>query len=201
MEVIKHIPDAELLAQLREGKRTNEMVRYLYREHYGLLSHYVMQNSGREEDAEDIFQEVMVSFIDTVQKNRFRGESSIKTFLYSLNRFTWLNELKRRGRALAREECYEKAQDTVAPDAYVQLAGQESRNTLRKLLEELGESCRTILLLFYYENRPMKEILQATSYENEQVVRNKKYKCLRQLEQLLAAQPALRDQLKNLLDG
>lgn len=201
MEVIKHIPDAELLAHLREGKRTNEMVRYLYRAHYGLLSQYVMQNNGRAEDAEDIFQEVMVSFIDTVQKNRFRGEATVKTFLYSLNRFTWLNELKRRGRALAREERYEKSQESIAPDAFVQLAGQESRNTLRKLLEELGEGCRTILLLFYYENRPMKEILKATAYENEQVVRNKKYKCLRQLEQLLAAQPALREQLKSLMDG
>lgn len=201
MEVIKTIPDAELLQQLREGKKTNEMVRYLYREHYGLLSHYVLQNQGRTEDAEDMFQEVIVSFIDQVQKNRFRGESSVKTYLYSLNRYTWLNELKRRGRAEAREERYEKRQEQLAPDAFAQLADRESRLTLQQLLEELGESCRTILLLFYYENRPMKEILQATNYENEQVVRNKKYKCLRQLEQLLEARPALRENLKNLLDG
>ena len=37
----------------------------------------------------------------------------------------------------------------------------------------------------------MKEILQNLDYENEQVVRNKKYKCLKQLEQMMSGQPVL----------
>ena len=70
-----------------------------------------------------------------------------------------------------------------------------------RLVGELGETCRKILLLFYYENRSMKEILDATEYENEQVVRNKKYKCLKQLEQMITENPILKQTLKNLLHG
>jgi hypothetical protein len=47
----------------------------------------------------------------------------------------------------------------------------------------------------------MKEILDQTDYESEQVVRNKKYKCLKQLEKMVNANPALRETLKNLIHG
>ena len=47
----------------------------------------------------------------------------------------------------------------------------------------------------------MKEILDATDYENEQVVRNKKYKCLKQLEKMILEKPHLKETLKTLLHG
>src|SRR5688500_174309 len=111
MEVIKNVSDAELVERLRNGDRVDEMIRILYRDHYESLTWYVLNNSGNRQDAEDIFQEVIVTFINLVDKNRFRGESSIRTFLFSLNRHMWLNELKRRGRAAAREEKFEKTRD------------------------------------------------------------------------------------------
>ena len=47
----------------------------------------------------------------------------------------------------------------------------------------------------------MKKILETMHYENEQVLRNKKYKCLKQLEHMLEENPALKNTLKNLLHG
>ena len=60
---------------------------------------------------------------------------------------------------------------------------------LSSLLNKLGESCRKILELFYYENLSMKEIVSHLHYENEQVVRNKKYKCLQQLTDMIRKNP------------
>lgn len=201
MEVIRNFPDSELVANLRAGKRMEETIKAIYRNHFDSLSWYVMNNSGSRQDAEDVFQEVVVAFIDLVQKDKFRGESTVKTFLYSLNRHTWLNELKRRGRALAREEKYEKEQERTAPDTGHLIADREGKAEIMRLMGELGETCRKILLLYYYENLSMKEILDATEYENEQVVRNKKYKCLKQLEQMITENPILKQNLKNLLHG
>ena len=201
MEVIRNFPDSELVANLRAGKRMDETIKAIYRNHFDSLSWYVMNNSGTRQDAEDVFQEVVVAFIDLVQKDKFRGESTVKTFLYSLNRHTWLNELKRRGRALAREEKYEKEQERMEPDTSHVIADREGKAEVIRLMGELGEICRKILLLFYFENLSMKEILDATEYENEQVVRNKKYKCLKQLEQMINENPILKQTLKNLLHG
>lgn len=201
MEVIRNFPDSELVSNLISGQRMDETIKAIYRSYFDSLSWYVMNNSGSQQDAEDMFQEVVVAFIDLVQKNKFRGESSVKTFLFSLNRHAWLNELKRRGRALAREEKYEREMDNVELDTGYLIADREGKAEVVRLVGELGETCQKILLLFYYENLSMKEIMEVTEYENEQVVRNKKYKCLKQLEQRLNENPMLKQTLKNLLHG
>lgn len=201
MEVIKNFPDSELLSNIRNGTRLNETIKAIYRSYFENLSWFIINNNGSRQDAEDVFQEVVVNFIDLVQKDKFRGDSTIKTFLFSLNRFTWLNELKRRGRAMAREEKYEKAQDRVVPDTSHFISEREEKAEVIRLVGELGESCKKILLLFYYENLSMKEILETTDYENEQVVRNKKYKCLKQLEKMIIENPLLKATLKSLFHG
>ena len=201
METVKTFSDTELVANLRSGGRMDETIKAIYRDYFNALSWYVMNNSGSRQDAEDVFQEVVISFIELVQKNKFRGESTVKTFLFSLNRHAWLNELKRRGRALAREEKYEKGQEETVTDVSHAIVDRESKQQLMDLIAQLGEACKKILVLFYYENLSMKEMLDALEYENEQVVRNKKYKCMKQLEQMLKEDPALKQTLKNLLHG
>lgn len=201
MEVIKNLSDSELVGAIRQGKAMENALKFIYREHFEILSRYVEQNNGSRQDAEDIFQDVLVSFVGLVQEDKFRGESSVKTFLYAMTRNTWLNELKRRGRSEQRELKYEKTKDTVEMDISTAIAGREAKNEMMGLMEQLGEGCKKILLLFYYDNLSMKEILDKTDYENEQVVRNKKYKCLKQMEQMISANPILKQNMKNLLHG
>jgi RNA polymerase sigma factor (sigma-70 family) len=193
--------DNEIIHNLATGHQTSASIRALYRENFGLLSRYVINNSGSEQDAEDIFQEVMVAFINLLKAEKFRGESSIRTFLFSLNKNIWLNELKRRGRAAAREEKYEKMANREEQTVDVAMELRQTKQDLLNTLETLGENCKKILLLFYYENKSMREILAELPYENEQVVRNKKSKCLKKLETLVKGNQTLYDQLKNYIHG
>jgi RNA polymerase sigma factor (sigma-70 family) len=199
MEVIKNYGDDELLQAIREEADMDGALRYLYRNYFDGVSIYVQQNRGSRQDAEDIFQESMVAFIQMVQQNRFRGDASIKTFLFAINKNTWLNELKRKGRAGAREARFETGRETVDEGITRYIAGREARIQVLDIMEKLGEGCKKILLAFYYENLSMKEILNTMDYENDQVLRNKKYKCLKQLEQMLTADPALAKTLKEAL--
>jgi RNA polymerase sigma factor (sigma-70 family) len=201
MDINRLFSDGELIANLRSGNRLNESVKAIYRDCFDMLSRYVINNNGSRQDAEDIFQEVVVRFIDLVQKNKFRGEASVKTFLFAMNKHSWLNELKRRGRAGKREMNYDKAQESVEMDAAHFIAGREAKNELMAIVTRLGEACKKILLMFYYDNLSMKEILDSTDFENEQVVRNKKYKCLKQLEQMMNHDPSLMNIFKNALHG
>ena len=199
MEVVKNYTDNELLSAIQMGQDLNPVLRYLYRQYFEGLCMYVEQNNGNRQDAEDVFQEVLLSFIELVKLNKFRGDSSIKTFLFSLNRNIWLNELKRKDRSLARELKYEKQKEGNEADVSEYIAGRESRKQVLDIVERLGEGCKKILLSFYYENLSMREILAQTEYETEQVVRNKKYKCLKQLEQLLMTNPSIAKTLKTVM--
>jgi RNA polymerase sigma factor (sigma-70 family) len=191
--------DTELLSSLRSGGDPSPVLRFLYRQHFESLCAYIENNNGSRQDAEDVFQELLVSFIELVRRDKFRGESSVKTFLYALNRNIWLNELKKRGRSQKRELKYEAAKEWKEPGIAQVISGRESRKQVMEMVARLGEACKKILLAFYYENLSMREILEQSDYENEQVVRNKKYKCLKQLEQWLSENPELAQKIKQAL--
>ena len=195
----KDFTDQSLIRSLRSEANPDEAIRYLYRSQFRLTAAYIKQNSGTEEDAEDIFQELVLVFIEILKKDKFRGESSVSTFLYALTRNIWLNELNRRGKSKRRDEIFEKAKDKSDPDVSLLIADRETKMQLMEVVDKLGETCKKILLAFYFENLAIREILQTLNYENEQVVRNKKYKCLKQLEQMMMAEPDLVKNLKSAL--
>jgi RNA polymerase sigma factor (sigma-70 family) len=197
----ENLADAEIIENLLQNSSVDSSIRFLYRTHYEFLARYVVSNNGNWDDAADVFQEVILAFVNLVKAGKFRGESTIKTFLYSLNRNIWLNELKRRGRAQVREMRYEQRNEKTDQGIDAALEMNETNRELMKAMEELGDTCKKILLLYYYENQSMKEILNSLHYENEQVVRNKKYKCLKRLEELVTGNKNLYQQLKNLLHG
>jgi len=199
MAVVPEYSDDELLRLLGSGKAIDNPVKHLYEKYFYVLSSYIEQNQGSREDAEDIFQEVVLTFIDLVRKNKFRGESSVKTFLFAINRNIWLNELKKRGRQLKRNEKFSVEQPDAEPGVEKMISNREARKQVFNIIESLGEVCKKILLAFYYENLPISEILTRLDYQNEQVVRNKKAKCMKSLEEKFSADPALAQKFKSAL--
>ncbi|MBB3056699.1 RNA polymerase sigma factor [Mucilaginibacter gotjawali] len=191
--------DKELIETLKQQQVSTQVIKYLYRTYFYFLSGYIKQNQGNDQDAEDIFQEVIVAFIEVVKAEKFRGESSIKTFLYTLNKFTWLNELKKRNRAMLRDTTYYESTGEEDKDVSYLLVEREAKGMVMAMMDKLGEVCKEILVAYYYNNSTMKEILQLVDYQNEQVLRNKKYKCLKSLEQMLTADPQLAQRFKNAL--
>ncbi|HVS96725.1 MAG TPA: sigma-70 family RNA polymerase sigma factor [Puia sp.] len=199
MKAEEKYTDAELIAAISAGKDLNTAIRSIYRQHSEAVSSFVIHYGGSEQDADDIFQETVVAFIDIVKKGKYRMEASIRTFLASIARNYWFNELKKRGRSGHRDRQFEMGRDQDEADVSHHIAELERKRQLRELVEQLGESCRKVLLLFYYENLSMKEIVNHLPYENEQVVRNKKYKCLQQLTDLIKANPAIARQMQETL--
>jgi RNA polymerase sigma factor (sigma-70 family) len=197
----KHIrfSDDELVEAIRDKNMREEAIRQLYQEHAEITRSFIKGKGGTEQDADDIFQETVISFIEVIQKGKFRQESSIRTFLISISKHLWYNEIRRRQRAGNRENLYESGKDTEESNAGDLIQDRELKKQLSQLLITLGTSCRKILELFYYENLSMKEIVLQMHYENEQVVRNKKYKCLQQLTDKIKENPLAAKQISELI--
>ncbi len=196
----KHLfSDASLVAAIRDKKNLDQAIQHLYKEHAGITSSFIMGRGGNEQDADDIFQETVVAFIDSVQKGKFRAESGVRTFLIAISKNLWMNEMRKRQRADNREKSYEIGRDQEEAAVSEAIGDRELKQMLQRLLDSLGESCKQILTLFYYENLPMKDIVAHMHYENEQVVRNKKYKCLQQLTGMMKENPAAAKHIAELL--
>jgi RNA polymerase sigma factor (sigma-70 family) len=199
MRAQEQYTDAELINAISAGRELNDAIRYIYRQYSQATSSFIMQHGGSEQDADDIFQETVVAFIEVVQKGKYRGEASVKTFLNSIARNYWFNEIKKRDRSGLRDKKFELGRDQNEADVSHHISEMERKRQLRDLVDQLGEPCRKVLLLFYYENLSMKEMVDHLPYDNEQVVRNKKYKCLQALTGLIKDNPAIARQMQEIL--
>lgn len=196
MHIIRQFSDTELIDCIQTNARLNDAIAFIYKEHFEYLSNLVVYNNGSTEDAQDIVQEVVVNFIEVIRNNKFRGDSSIKTFLHVMTRNTWLNELKKRGRSAKRDKTFETVRSQDEEVITGAIENREAKQQLMNVFEMLGTSCKKILTLFYYENLSMKEIVEQTDYDNEQVIRNKKHKCLKALTTLVKSNTTIIETLK-----
>ena len=192
--------DLELVEGIREKEMLEPAILQLYKDHAEITRSFIKGKGGTDQDADDIFQETVVSFIDSVQKSKFRQESGIRTFLISISKNLWYNEIRRRQRADNRERLFEADRDQEDSGVNEIIQDRELKKQLNQLLQDLGDSCRKILELFYYENLSMKEIVLHLHYENEQVVRNKKYKCLQQLTDKMKLNTLAAKQINELIN-
>lgn len=200
MHAVYTYTDQELVAALQEDRSIDAAVGFIYRQHYGILEHVVVSNKGTKDDAADIFQETIVAFIEIVQQQKFRGEASVRSFLYTITKNLWFAELRKRTSADNRNRIFEKAKDGVEQETVQHLLQRESDLIIQQLFQRLGDTCRQLLIMVYYEDLSMKEILGIIpGFENEQVLRNKKYKCMKQLEKMIEDNASLKTQLKNAL--
>ncbi len=191
--------DAALIAAISDKKQLDSAILSLYKQYAESTRSFIMSKGGSEQDADDIFQETVVAFIEVVQKGKFRQEASIKTFLISISKNLWFNEIRKRQRADNRDKIFESGRDQEEADISEAIGDREMKQQFQLMLGGLGEACRKILILFYYENLPMKEIVHHLHYENEQVVRNKKGKCLQQLTGIMKSNPVIASQISALI--
>lgn len=200
MHAVEGYPDETLLKALMHPEEMDNAIRSIYKSYYGLLENYILNNNGTKEDAADIIQETIVAFIEIVDQNKFRGDASVKSFLYAITRNLWLAEIRKRSSTENRNRIFEKAKDSTEEAAVNQLVQHEHYATIQLLFDKLGNKCKQLLLLVYYEDLSMSDVVkQMPDYQNEQTVRNKKYKCMKQLEQMINEDEYLRKEFKNAL--
>ncbi|MBC7829776.1 MAG: sigma-70 family RNA polymerase sigma factor [Chitinophagaceae bacterium] len=196
MKVERSYTDDELVDSIERGKDLNGAILYIYQQYSDSVSSFIKNHGGSVQDAEDVFQETVVAFLNIIKNGKYRKESSVKTFLVSVAKNIWYNEIKKRESSYNREKIFETSRDLKEADVSHYISDREMKQQFRDLLNQLDESCRKILLLFYYENLSMKEMVDYLPYENEQVVRNKKYKCLQHLTGFVKQNPSMIEKLK-----
>lgn len=165
-------------------------VRQLYDHYFEGIVAQICANSGTREDGADIFQDAVLVLVEKVKNGQFRGESSIKTFLSAIARNRWLFELRTRSRRKKRETIYSSDEDVETAEENDSFNIERIKG-LEKALSQLGEVCKTILTGYYYEDKSIKDLLPQFDYENEQVLRNKKCKCMKKLKDLLSKNSSL----------
>lgn len=142
---------------------------------------YVLANSGSADDARDVFQDAMTIVWLNIQNGKYRiqNDSSLQAYLVQIARYKWLDKLK------AHNTKYKVGlSDNMANFLSDEVFEEDGRlKYLQKLYGGLGEKCRQILDLFYYENKSLDEIGSRLNYDAASI-RTMKYRCMMQLRNM-----------------
>jgi RNA polymerase sigma factor (sigma-70 family) len=108
----------------------------------------------------------------------------MSTYIYSICQNLWRKELDRKKR-LSNEE--KDAAETI------DMEKPEREKIIAQCLEQLGDTCRKVLMYYYFEEMSMQEIADRLGFANTDTAKTKKYKCKQKLDELVKAQYSERD--------
>jgi RNA polymerase sigma-70 factor (ECF subfamily) len=152
--------DAELVQQILNGN--SNAFRFLVAKHQRLVLYVVGRIVQRQEDIEDICQEVFMKVYSKIGK--FRGEAKLSTWIARIAYNTSISHLRKEDRD---ELSYDERPALVAGETDESTHCQsietaEIKNYLMMKIEELPVQYRTVLTLFHLEEFSYREIEEIT---------------------------------------
>ena len=154
--------DADLLAALRGGDR-HAVLEGLMQRYRQKVMHLAVSIVRDQALAEDLSQTVFVKVWQALPK--FDGRAALSTWLYTIARNTCLTAVARERRVVSLEDFTEAADDDGDPMLFgreaagIETAGQAAAEyDVSKLLEQLPEPYRRVVVLFYLEDRSCEEV-------------------------------------------
>ena len=136
----------------------------------------VISNSGTEQEAKDIYQDALLVFWQKSTSKKLVLTSKISTYIYSICQNLWRKELDRKRRLSSESKDGEEYQD---------LEKKERAQIMAECIGKLGDTCKKVLMYYYYDGMSMQEIADKLGFANTNTAKTKKYKCKKKLDSLV----------------
>ncbi len=174
--------DAHILDRMRQGE--DDVLVILYEQNRAAVFSLVTRNNGSADDAEDVLQEAVIILWERVRSGRFEYAAKLSTFVYAVAKNVWSRKRMRKLREPA-SEIDENTSDPYEPTVLESMIHSERSEQIAAAMKQLGDPCRTLLILYYYEEKSQEEIAAQMGFANAATVKSKKYTCKKMLEKLL----------------
>lgn len=178
--------DQQILKAIQQGGKTrDEMTRYLLKQWRGYAITVGKKYHLNPEQQKDAFTDALVKVITQIDQQQFRGDSKISSYFFSIlnNRCVDVLRSATSNKNKASEELNEWTK--VETKAFELIGRKDELQQIRTVMNQMGESCKNILLDWGFEGYSMKEISERRDLASPETARSMKYKCLKKLKSLL----------------
>jgi DNA-directed RNA polymerase specialized sigma24 family protein len=103
----------------------------------------------------------------------------------------WLKQLGKNSRMMGEEQ--------IKPQAHSETPVGGQAMDLKKIheaLDELGDTCKNILVMFYFDGYDMDTIAKSLQFNNADTAKAKKYQCFKKLEEIVKRRYKMTDFLR-----
>lgn len=176
---------SEVWQQYRAIRQNDQQaLQQLYAANYPRVESFVLNNNGTADQAKDVFQEAFIAIWRNIQLERYQPQegASLEAYLFQVAKNKWMDYLRsgHYNKVVRMDESnFSSQQAEQAP------AGEhEYLAAVKKHFKALGDNCKKILTLYYYENQSMKQIAEKMDW-TEASAKNNKYRCIQKLKELI----------------
>lgn len=172
------------LDQIKSGDR--KILKELYTTHrdpFGTWARKVYQID--DEMIGEIYQRAFTALYFNVKSGKLDNlTSSIRTYLFAIGKNLIRDHFKSGKRIEALDDS-NKTGDQIDVSGITRYEEDDMKETVRRLLEKIGEPCKTVLHLFYFRQFSMEAIAHEMNYKTEQIAAKRKFICLKQMRDLI----------------
>ncbi|MEK6479996.1 sigma-70 family RNA polymerase sigma factor [Catalinimonas sp. 4WD22] len=184
--------DNDIIANIREGD--DRVISQTYTKYRKPFTRWVMKKYRcGESDAIELYQLAFTTLYDQIRSGKLSYiTASMKTYLFGIGK----NKLYQQQREDRRFD-HNIDEMKVHDNGEAKQQKQEKENkyeAIEKAMQKLGNPCKSILYLYYYEGRSMEEIAQKLDYKNADTAKNQKCKCMCRLRKMLENKVKANDQ-------
>jgi RNA polymerase sigma factor (sigma-70 family) len=149
----------------------------------------------RVEDVEDAYQRSFNIFYFNVREDKVSMlETKASTYLFSIGKNIMLKVLSKEPRnKISAEDVHERKLGVIDIDYNADEIYR--KEIIVRLLNQIDETCRKVLMLSFYRNFSMESIASEMNFKNEHVAKKKKHLCLKKLKELVGKYKIARDSL------
>jgi RNA polymerase sigma factor (sigma-70 family) len=182
--------DRQIIGLLRQkGLEKRKAEESLFNKYAYFIREGMHKHRLSEEQAFDAYSDTLLVAIESISNETFKGDSSIKSYLYKIFHNKCVDLFRRNttnknstNRAQSINEELLRLSDR-SRSIIQTLIDKTDWKVLREKLEQLGEDCRKMLLL-WADSYSDREIAALMEYKTADVVKTSRLRCLGKLRQL-----------------
>jgi len=178
--------DKQLIAQLKQ--RDRNALTNVYQDYKTEFFRFMSRYNAEKNTLEDIFQDALIVLYENAQAGKLDElKSTLKTYLFGTGKFMLFKHFRDSKKETFTDENYvfDNYEQAVIEDVYKDEEPSDHHKILAANFKKLGDKCREILELFYLQGLKLDEIVTVQGYENKNVVKSQKSRCLKSLKELI----------------
>jgi RNA polymerase sigma factor (sigma-70 family) len=156
---------------------------------------YVLRNSGTADDARQVQVDTLVQFVKAaVRRADMAIEQDLEHYLLGIAKYIWLGKL-RKDKTIRKTNEYNETLAESSQTVEDNMITAERYSQLSKVLSQLGEKCRSVLML-WGNGYTMTEIAKQMNYKSEKMAKKKKYECSKAMMRYLDLNADVKESLR-----
>jgi len=135
----------------------------------------------------DVYQDaVIVLYNRVIKKNTGEIKSSPESYLFGIAKNLLLKNAIKQKKMVSTDNVYNFVPDEGETELTKKYDDDHDKMKIDTAMSKLDEGCRKILYLYYYRRCKLDAIVEQLGYENTDVVKSRKYQCMKKLRSIMA---------------